>query len=58
MKCPLRCKTVYNYNKAMVDGKLVLDSTVDEWPDCYEDDCPFYNRWATYSCDKLTDAEE
>lgn len=58
MKCPLRTKTTYNYDKSvMIDGKLVLNDTSEEWPECYGADCPFHSSWSAYHCDKLASLE-
>ena len=53
MKCPFRGKTTYEFEKYVVEGKPIIKSTYEEWPDCYEDDCPFWNTYSAGNCTKV-----
>ncbi len=41
MKCPFRTKVVREYER--VENTCLLKEERIEYPECYEDECPFYN---------------
>lgn len=52
MICPFRNRVEHEYRK--IDGNTyVLVAETEEYPDCYEDKCPFYNYEG--SCDRTSE---
>lgn len=43
MKCPYRIKMVFEIELIPGTVKVVEKSQTQEYPDCYESDCPYYN---------------
>ena len=57
MNCPFRVNVEMDYETRMADGKTVIVQVGqrEEYPECYQGDCPFYNYLGF--C-KRTDLEE
>lgn len=41
MKCPFRNGVKFEYKGA--EGRIVVTSQEEYYPDCYEEDCPYYS---------------
>jgi len=44
MKCPFRAIKEYEYAKDRTKegDRILLKSETENWPECYENDCPYY----------------
>lgn len=51
MVCPCRKRTVNAFEK--FGSNLALVSVTEEFPDCYEDECPYYNAYLSSKCEVL-----
>lgn len=43
MVCPFRVKMTYEYEVNMGTNRILEKSQTQEYPECYEDECPFWN---------------
>ena len=48
MKCPYRKKENYTYG--FQGDKVFVTSVEEEYPVCYEDECPHYEQFGTPQC--------
>lgn len=54
MKCPFRRKETYKVND--FNGRPVIVGMEEEYPNCYEYECPFFS--APNSCDRINSETE
>ena len=50
MKCPMREQTTYEFSNVLVEGKPVIKSVKEEYPECYGEECPFHSTWEAGGC--------
>lgn len=55
MKCPFRTKVVREYERVK-DVCLPIEECI-EYPECYEDECPFYSTIGSTTGCKRVDIE-
>lgn len=56
MKCPFRTRLIRDFEKAK--ETVIVKAETIEYPDCYEEECPFFDSVSTMSGCKRTECEE